>query len=72
MRKIHLSPEIKIQYQQIIPVLSGRGDDCILTLLGRRRDDPARLDKILTQPWTFGEPVSIAWQEELALKTYAG
>ncbi len=65
--KIQLSPDIKKKYSEVIPVLSGHGDECSITLLGRRRDDPTKLDKLLTQPWKADEPVSIAWAGDARL-----
>jgi hypothetical protein len=67
--EIRLSPEIKAVYSEVIPVLSGRGKNCSITLLGRRRDDPAKLDKILTQPWRSNEPITIKWSREEGLET---
>ena len=54
MAKISLSSDIKKTYKEIIPVVSGQGNDCSLTLFGRRRDDPVQLDTLLTQPWKAG------------------
>jgi len=62
--KIYLSSDIKNRYVEVIPVLSGQGKECSITLLGRRRDDPTKLDKILSQPWQAGESVSIAWRDD--------
>jgi len=61
MAKIQLASQIREKYIEVIPVLSGRGNDCSITLLGRRRDDPSRLDKILAQPWKQGDSISIVW-----------
>jgi hypothetical protein len=58
---IRLSNDLKITYLEIIPVLSGRGKKCTLTLMGRRRENPAQLEEILSQPWKQGDPVEIAW-----------
>jgi len=60
---LHLSPNLKAQYSEIIPVLHGQGQQSSLTLLGRRRDDPSKLDTLLSQPWQPGEPVQIVWQD---------
>jgi len=68
--KIQLSPDIKKRYTEVIPVLSGQGKECSLTLLGRRRDDPTKLDRILSQPWKADEPVSIAWGDEPRLSPH--
>jgi hypothetical protein len=64
MAKIKLSRKIKEQYSEIVPVLSGRGGQCSLTLLGRRRDDPSQLEKIVTHPWKPTDNVSIEWVDE--------
>ncbi len=63
MGEIRLPRSIKTKYSEIVPVLSGQGPACSITLLGRLRDDPAKLDKILTQLWKPGEKVTIHWEE---------
>jgi len=47
-------------------VLSGRGKHASLTLVGRRRDDPAKLEEILSRNWQPGEGVEIAWKDDAA------
>lgn len=69
--KIHLSPEIKKKYSEIVPVLSGKGNSCSITLLGRRRDDPKKLDRILTRAWQQDEPVSIVWDAPPPLSSHS-
>lgn len=61
---LKLSSRLKDTYSEIVPVLSGQGKACSITLLGRRRDDPSKLDKILSQAWKQGERVSIVWSED--------
>ncbi len=41
---IQLSASIKTKYSEIVPVLSGQGDKAFITLLGRLRDNPERLE----------------------------
>ncbi len=66
---IQLSAGIKTKYSEIVPVLSGRGDKAFITLLGRRRDNPERLEKITSRPWKEGEPVNIVWEDVGATST---
>ncbi len=63
MAKIHLSQNLKAIYSEIIPVLSGQGNKSMLTLMGRRRDQPSKLDPILSQPWEQGESITIVWED---------
>ena len=58
---IHLSRDLKVKYSEIVPMLSGRGNRSSITLLGRRRDNPSKLEKILSRPWLPGEPINIVW-----------
>ncbi len=66
---IQLSANIKTKYSEIVPVLSGKGDKAFITLLGRRRDDPEQLEKIISRPWKEGEPVQIVWEDVGAVST---
>ena len=68
--KIQLSPDIKQTYSEIIPVLSGHGKQCALTLLERRRDDPDKLDQLLTQPWKANDPISIVWKQSPSVSSH--
>ena len=63
---IRLSRSLKQAYSEIVPVLHGQGNGASLTLLGRRRDDPSKLETLLTRPWTLGEPVRIVWVDSPA------
>ncbi len=60
--KLHLSRDLSLAYSEIIPILSGSGKCTCITLLGRRRDDPQVLDKVLSQAWKPGEAVQIVWE----------
>lgn len=59
--EIHLSRDLKLRYTEIVPMLSGRGNRSSITLLGRRRDNPSKLDKILSRPWEQGDAINIIW-----------
>ncbi len=65
MADIYLSRQLKLTYREIIPVLSGRGSKATITLFGRRRDDPSRLELILSRPWKPGEEINIVLVPEL-------
>ncbi len=66
---LHLSRHLKVTYSEIVPVLHGQGNETSLTLLGRRRDDPSKLETLLSQPWQPGEPVQIVWEDVSAPST---
>jgi hypothetical protein len=66
---IHLSARIKSVYSEIVPVLSGQGNNAAITLFGRRRDNPDQLEKIVSRPWTEGAPVEIVWEDAPAVST---
>ena len=61
MANIFLPHDIRLTYSEIIPVLSGRGNKATVTLFGRRRDNPSKLDKILSRPWEQGDAINIIW-----------
>ncbi len=63
---IRLSRSLRQAYSEIVPVLHGQGNGASLTLLGRRRDDPSKLETLLTRPWTMGDPVRIVWVDSPA------
>ncbi len=64
MASILLPRELKATYSEIIPVLSGRGNEAPLTLFGRRRNNPAKPEPILSQPWKAGEEIHILWMRQ--------
>ncbi len=67
--EIHLSHKLKEKYSEIVPVLSGTGSKAKITLFGRRKDDPTRVEQIISQAWKSGDAVRIVWDESGTLPT---
>jgi len=64
-----LSRNLKTTYIELVPVLHGQGDETSLTLLGRLREDPTKLETVLSRPWKPGERVRIVWEDAPATST---
>lgn len=69
MAEIRLPRSIKDKYGEIVPVLSGHGGESMITLFGRLRDDPSKLEKIISRAWEPDEQVSIIWEESGVLSS---